>query len=72
MTETALVSTLGNRMKDMDIPVRVPYTLKARSEFRPYCCRVKGIRMASALVRRFMQTRLPVTGTAVESMFFAS
>ena len=66
MVESPLAMAEGNIIKGMAIPVRIPYWLRAWEEVRPWAWRVTGSRAAWALWRKFMMTRVPVRGAAIE------
>ena len=62
MADREEVTALGKSRKDRDIPVRMPYRLRASVEERPDCRSDRGIRTASTLWSKVRLTRLAVTG----------
>ena len=59
------VSAVGNRMKGSDMPVRIPYSLRAEAVLRPNMRSLSGMAMASMLCRKFWMMRPAERGSAI-------
>ena len=65
-TERELVTTVGSRTTGIAMPVRVPNIESASSRPQPEAMSAEGMRMDSALAKRFKVTRLAVSGGQAE------
>ena len=65
MTAMEPVRAVGNKIKGSDIPVRIPYSLRADAVSRPNRRSLSGMAIASMLCRRFWMTRPADSGTAI-------
>ena len=62
-TESELVIVEGKLIKAMDIPVRIPYVLKAKLWDIPNLISIIGIRIDSILLNKLIVSLFTVSGT---------